>query len=149
MSFQFFFPCRVCWRLVPRWLIRGVGFMRFFCYCFNLSLLLFFLLSLSFPGGFLANKPAVCICFAHPANPSNTFQSLLMVCVKGLFGDQVSGTLLWGLFCTLPPNSILSGLRHFFHASISLSVGSCGTTKRHWFATEYHGGGFDYGMVNY
>jgi len=127
MSFQFFFPV-VCWGLFHCGSFVGlasyVSFVTASIYHF--SVVFFLLSSLSFPGGFLANKPAVCICFAHPTNPSDAFQSLLMVCVKGLFGDQVSDTLFWGFFCTLPPNSF-SRVCGIFHASISLSVGSCGT----------------------
>lgn len=134
----------------PRWLIRG-GSIRFFCYCFNLSLFycFFFLFSLlSFPGGFLAGRPAVCTRFALPANPPMLPIALDGMC-QGIVGRLGFRYTVMGLFCTLPPNSISLGSAASFHSSVSLSVGSFGTMKRHWFAIEYHESGFDYGMVNY
>lgn len=93
--------------------------IRFFCYCFNLSLLycffFFFLFFLS--GGFLAGRPAVCTRFALPANSPMLSIALDGMC-QGIVGRLGFRYTVMGLFCTLPPNSISLGSAASFHSSV-------------------------------
>ena len=112
-EFPILFPV-VCWGLVHGGSFVGgpyVSFVTASIYHFSIVFFFFFLFffqAASWPVGRLS---ALVLPFPQILQ---CFQSLLMVCVKGLLGDWVSDTLLWVCFAPYLRTAFLSGLRHLF-----------------------------------